>query len=419
MRLFCSLVVLVLLAAATPSAAKGVHRAASASFDVKAATDAYLNSLPSEKRGRSDAYFEGGYWLMLADFALVAAVAFGLLAGRVSARMRDAAERVSRIRFVQTGIYWLEYFFITTLIGFPLAVYEGYFREHKYGLATQTFGRWLTDRAIALALGAVLGGLLVMALFALVRRLKRSWWIWGAGVTIVFAAVLIVIAPVYIFPLFNKYTKLTDEKVRQPILRLARANGIPVDDVYQMDASRQTNKISANVSGFLGTERVTLNDNLLGRCSLEEIEAVMGHEMGHYVLNHVYKALLFYSVLIVIGFAWMRISLAWILRRYGARFGLRGVDDPAILPAAFFLIGLFFFVLTPITNSYTRTMEYEADLFGLNAARQPEGAAKVFLKLSDYRKLDPSPLEEMVLYDHPSGRTRITAAMRWKAELSR
>jgi STE24 endopeptidase len=197
---------------------------------------------------------------------------------------------------------------------------------------------------------------------------------------------------------------------------MARANGIPASEVYEVNASRQSTRVSANVSGFLGTERISLNDNLLRRGSLPEIKAVMGHEMGHYVLNHVYKGILFSAIVVVAGFALLRWGSGRVLERRGAAWGLRGVDDVAALPLLALLVTIYGFLLTPITNSYVRTQEYEADIFGLNAAREPDGAATIALKLGEYRKLDPGALEEMLFFDHPSGRTRIMAAMRWKAE---
>jgi STE24 endopeptidase len=168
--------------------------------------------------------------------------------------------------------------------------------------------------------------------------------------------------------------------------------------------------------GFGGTERVSLNDNLIKRCTLPEIQSVMGHEMGHYVLHHVYKMLLFFAMVIVIAFGYLRWALAWTLRRWGARWGVRGVDDPAVLPLVSLLMSTFLFVLTPVLNTEIRTQEYEADMYGLNAAQQPDANARVDLMLAEYRKMDPSPLEEWLFYDHPSGRNRIYAAMRWKAE---
>ena len=339
-----------------------------------------------------------------------------LLRFRLSMRMRDLAERVTRFRPLQTAIYWVEVIILVTAVTFPLTIYEGHIREHKYGLSNQAFGQWTRDQAVALGIGIVLGAVFMVPLFGLVRRLGKNWWVWGAVATVVFIAFIALIAPVYLAPLFNKYTKLEEPSIKEPILSMARANGIPATDVYEFDASRQSNRVSANVSGFAGTLRISLNDNLLKRCTLPEIATTMGHEMGHYVLNHIYKGLVMNGVVIVIGFAFLSWGINFARSRWGERWGVRDIGDVAVLPLAVIVLSIYFFLTTPINNTITRTMEFEADMYGLNAARQPDAEANVDLLLGEYRKMDPGPVEEFVFFDHPSGRTRITAAMRWKAE---
>jgi STE24 endopeptidase len=389
---------------------------ASDHFDALAATNAYLATVPADQKQRSDAYFEGGYWLMLWDFLYLAAVLAALLASGLSARMRNLAERISKRRLLVDLIYWVEYLLVTSVACLPLTVYEGFFREHQYGLSNQDFAGWMGDQLKGLMVGLILGGLAVAALFAVVRRLRRTWHIWGAAVAILFLVLSAVIGPVFIAPLFNQYTILKEERIKQRILRLARANGIPVTDVYEFNASKQSKRVSANVSGFLGTTRISLNDNLLNRCSPEAIEAVLGHEMGHYVMNHVYKSIMFSIITLTLLFVLLRRSLEWSLGRWGTRWKLRAVDDVAVLPLAVVLLSLFSLAFTPLENTFTRTQEFEADMYGFNAARQPDGEAEADLLLGEYRKLDPGPVEEWIFFDHPSGRTRIFAAMRWKAE---
>jgi STE24 endopeptidase len=389
---------------------------AASQFDLRAAVDAYLAKMPPDQRSRSDAYFEGGYWLILWDFLSAAFVLWLMLHFRWSAKMRNLAERITRFRLIQRALYWVQFILVFSILTFPLGLYEGYFREHKYGLLNQNFGEWMRDQLVGLAVGVVLGAILMVPLFGLVRRLGKTWWVWGAVLMIVFFAFVSLIAPVYIAPLFNKYKSLEDVRVKDSILRMARANGIPARDVYEFDASKQSNRVSANVSGFANTMRISLNDNLLKRCTLPEIETTMGHEMGHYVLNHAYKGLALLGVLIVIAFAFVNWGINFALARWGTAWDVRGIGDLAVLPLAVILFSLFLFLTTPISNSITRTMEFEADMYGLNAAQQPDGEANVDMMLGEYRKLDPGPFEEFVFYDHPSGRTRITAAMRWKAE---
>jgi len=387
-----------------------------ASFDPEAAARAYLQRQTPQEKARSDAYFEGLYWLQLWQFLYTAAVSIFLLQSRLSARIRDIAARLSRFKPVQSFAYAIQYILFMAFVTLPLSIYSDFLREHKYGLATQDFGGWFGDWLKALLVSLIIGSIMLVVLFGIVRRLAKTWHIWGAIATCVFLAILILLSPVFIAPLFKRYTALDKPEVVGPILSLARANGIRTDKVYEVDASRQSKRVSANVSGFFNTMRISLNDNLLQRCSVAEIKAVMGHEMGHYVLNHIYNGVFFFGVVIIAGFILLRKSLDALLGRLGPSWGITGIGDPAIVPLAALVLSCFLFVLTPITNTFIRAQEAEADIFGLNASREPDGFAEAALKLGEYRKMQPSPLEEWIFFDHPSGATRIRTAMRWKAE---
>ncbi len=396
--------------------ASDVAAAGHTAFDVEAATEEYLSRLSAEDKARSDSYFEGGYWLLLWNFLYGLGVAWLLLGTRLSCRMRDLAERLGRWRPLVSALYAVQYIALTTILGFPLALYQSFFREHRYGLSNQTFGDWIRDQLVALGVSTLIGALLLVALYAVFRRAARTWWQWGAAVVLAFMIFGLLIAPVYIAPLFNTYDLLADAKVLDPILEMARANGVDADRVYQFDASRQSNRISANVSGFAGTMRISLNDNLLEHCGVGEVTAVMGHELGHYVLNHMYESLLFFGVVIFSGFAFLRWSFEASVARWGERWGVRGIGDVAGLPLLAALFSVYFFLLTPVFNTFIRVNEAEADVFGLNASRQLDGFAEAAMKLSDYRKVDPRPIEEWIFFSHPSGRARVRMAMQWKAE---
>ncbi len=389
---------------------------AAADFDVEAATRGYLSRVPAADKERSDSYFEGGYWLILWGLLVELGVAWILLSSRFSARLRDAAERTSRFRPIQTFLYAAGYLVAASLLTLPLTIYQGYFREHAYGLSNMTFGAWLRDSAVGLGVSVVLGGLFIVLLYGVFRKAPRSWWAWGTAAALVGLLVVALIGPVYLAPLFNKYQPLGPGPIKADILSLARANGIPADNVYEMDASKQSKRVSANVSGLGATLRITLNDNLLARVKPAGIQAVMGHEMGHYVLNHVYEFIPIFALIILVGFGFLGWSFDRVLRRYGARWGVRGIADPAGLPLLVAIFSVYFFVLTPVINTVIRTNEAEADIFGLNASRQPDGFAEVALLLGEYRKLEPTPLEEWIFFDHPSGRSRILMAMKWKKE---
>jgi STE24 endopeptidase len=397
----------------------GAQFDASGHLDADKATRAYLDTIPPEKAAASNRYFEGKYWLLLWDALFTIALMLILLFTGLSRHMRDVAVKSTRFQWLQTWIYFAEFTLLTTVAGFPLSLWEGFYREHIYRQSEQALSGWLRDQLVGAAVGLVLGGIVVATLYVVVRRLPNTWHLWGSLVLVAFLMVLLMIGPVYIAPLFNTYTPLNDPRVTVPILKMAHANGIGVDKLYEVDASRQTTQVSANVSGLFGSTRITLNDNLLHQASLEEIETVTGHEMGHYVLHHIPKMVSDLAILIFIYFALLKRWVSGMQTRWGERWGTHGFADVALLPAIFMAFTVMGLLSAPITNTLTRTQEFEADMYGLNAARQPDGEAQIDLKLGQYRKMQPGPVEEFLFFDHPSGYTRIHAAMLWKSENQR
>ena len=389
---------------------------AAAAFDVDAATRAYLAMVQGPARARSDAYFEGGYWLLLWGALLTVAVNWALLHFGWSARWSAWAGRIARRPALRTMLYALPYIATTSLLVMPWTIYTRFFREHQYGMSNLSFGAWAAEQFIDLAITLVVGALILAAIFAVIRRFPRSWWLWGTGVTTAFLTLGILISPVFIAPLFNTYKPMPDSPLRTEIIAMAKAQGIPANDVFVFDASRQTDRISANVSGLGPTIRISLNDNLLNRTGPEEVKAVMGHEMGHYVLGHGQELLLFTSLIFLGVFLLLWWLSPLVLARYGARWGVRQVSDPAVLPLFAIIMSLAMLFATPLTNSLTRWNEIEADRFGLDAAREPDGFAKVAMRLSEYRKLEPHPLEEAIFFTHPSGENRARMSMEWKAK---
>jgi len=419
-----TLLVVAWVAVATPVAATDLApelnvpegARAGPGFDVERATEAWVGTLSPEARARSDAYFEGGYVLQLVDFVYGLGVAALFLLTPLSRRMYAMASRVADAALPRSFIYAVQYIVLSSLFAFPLAFYEGFQREHAYAMATNSFGSWLGDQGKALGVAAVFGSLFVAMLYLIFRKAPRTWWIWGTVASVGFAAFAATIAPVYIAPMFNKYTSVPQGPMREQILSLARANGIPADDVYYFDASRQTKRISANVSGLLATTRISLNDNLMNRSPGESIQAVLGHEMGHYVLNHTYKMLLAFSLIAICGFGFLAWAFDRVTARWGARLGISGIADPVGLPLLAAIVSIWFLLLTPVNNSLIRSQEAEADIFGINASRQPDGFANVAMQLSEYRKIHPGKWEEIFFFDHPSGWNRVHMAMAWKKE---
>jgi STE24 endopeptidase len=385
-------------------------------FDADRATEAWLAKLTPEQRASSDAYFEGGYWLRLWSLVYGLGVMALLLFTGATRRMRDLAERLLRRPLLSVALFAAMFIVAFAVLELPLSVYAGFVREHQYGLSNLSFGGWLRERAIGLAVGVPVGALVLTLIYAGLRRAGAGWWKPATGFAFVFIAFTAILHPVAVAPLFNRYQPLPEGPVRDAVLSLARANAVPTSKVEWFDASRQTNRISANVAGLGGFARINLNDNLLERTSLPEIRAVLGHEIGHYVLNHPLRHTVAFTLLYGVAFAAVAKVMDAVLARRGAQLRLRDRADPAGLPLLAAIFSLVWFLLTPLLNTVIRTAEEEADNYGLNAAREPQAFAMAAMRLSAYRKLKPGPVEEFLFYDHPSGYDRVRRSMLWLKE---
>ncbi|MGN6515406.1 MAG: M48 family metallopeptidase, partial [Rhizomicrobium sp.] len=355
---------------------------AATTFDAEKATDAYLATVKGKARAQSDAYFEGGYVLQVVDVVYALVVAGILLWLHWSSWMRNAAASVTRSRFWQVPLYIAMYVVVTTVLTFPLTVYEDFIREHAYGLSNQDFMGWFGDFGKQFAISIIAFVIIGTIIYAVIRGTPRFWWLWATCVMVAFFAFGSFIYPVFIAPVFNNYYPLKDGPVKQEILSLARANEIPAKDVYEFNASKQSKRISANVSGLFGTTQISMTDNLIVRCTPAEIKAVLGHEMGHYVLDHGAIGLTWFGLVFLVGFAFVNFGYQVLTGIFGGNWDVRTIDDPAGLPLLMALFSVFMLIATPVTNAMSRTLEAQADAFGLNAAREPDGFATVTLKLS-------------------------------------
>jgi STE24 endopeptidase len=295
----------------------------------------------------------------------------------------------------------------------PYLVYRFFIREHDYGLSNLSFTGWFGEELIGLGIQIVLGCLGLALIYLVIRKAPKTWPLLGSITAFIMLGFLVLVSPVYLSPLFNDYQSLEAGPLKERILAIARANGVPAQDVYMFDASKQSKRISATVSGLFGTTRISLNDNLLNRTSAAGVEAVMAHEIGHYALNHSLELLVSLGLVIAVGFAF----IAWTFDRVNRpSWGVRGVGDIAGLPLLLALFSVYLFLMTPVLNSIIRINEIEADIFGLNASRQPDGFSEGILGLAEYRKMKPGVWEEIIFFDHPSGYARIHMAMQWKKE---
>jgi len=385
-------------------------------FDVEQASRAYIDTLQGAELEKSNQYFEGGYWLILWAALVGLLVDFAILQSRLSARFRDWAERVTSRKWLQPALYAFPYVIAGFLFTLPWTIYTGFFREQQYGLMSQDFGGWFGEQMIGLVISLVIFPLLIMAIFAVIRRAPKTWWIWGTGVISIFLFIGLLLGPVFIAPLFNDYSEMAEGSMRDRIVAMAAEYDIPADNIYVFDQSKQHKRISANVSGIGPTIRVSLNDNLLERTDPAEVAAVMGHEMGHYVLGHTWRTVLILSLIVAVGLFVVARLAPRLIERHGGKWGIGSMSDPAVIPLLSLILTVYFFAATPAINSLIRINESDADHFGLNTAREPDGFAKVAMRLSEYRKIEPGPVEEMLFFDHPSGATRVRMSMQWKAD---
>ena len=410
------LAILIGICAAFLGDAAFAATAAAAVFDPDTATRGYLDTLQGAAREKSDAYFEGGYWLILWGTLVAVIIDWLFLKFRWSANIRDLAVRIAKWKWLQPGLYILPYTLIGWLLTLPWTLYTEFYREKEYDLMNLTLGGWFSEALMGLLMGLVGAFIFTIILFAVIRAFPKNWWILGTGVTLALLMFVVMISPVYISPLFNDYTEMEDGPLRDDIVAMAQAADVPAENIYVFDQSKQHDRISANVSGFAGTQRISLNDNLLNRSTPEEVKAVMGHELGHYVLGHVWRIIIVLGLIVGLGLFILARYTPRLITKHGEKWGITSTSDPAVIPLFGIIMSLYFLAMTPVTNSLIRINESEADMYGLNAAREPEGFASIAMKLSEYRKIEPGVWEEMLFFDHPSGATRVRMAMDWKAD---
>ncbi len=386
-----------------------------AQFDPAAATAAYLAVLTPAQHAKAQAYTQGGHWLLLWGALAAVLISWLVLRSGVLVRLRERVEGAGPRPWRAAVLVVLADGAIETALGLPWNVYSDWWREKAYGLTSQAFAGWLGEWAMMAAISLVVVTLLVVGLYALMRRSPRTWWIWGGGLVAAFYFVVVVLAPVFIEPLFNTYKPAPPGPVRDAVVALAKANGVPSDKIFIYNGSRQSNRYTANVSGLFGTARVAMSDVMFKKdADLAEVRAVVGHEMGHYVHMHVVWFALSHGLLALIAFFLIDRLFPAVAGIAGAK-GVRGLADPAGYPVISIIMTVLVLVSTPVRVSITRLQEADADRFSLERANEPDGLARALVKTIEYRAATPSALEEALFYDHPSVGSRVRKAMEWKA----
>ena len=378
--------------------------------DVQAATARYIDSLGPAALQKAHNYTIGKEWMLL--WALVVAAIVTWLIVRSGVLDRLAGKIAERRRNLRAFVISLVFLILSTVLTLPWTLYEDYFREKAYGRTSQPLGDWLGQFALSGAISAVITALLFLGVYWLMRRTGKRWWLWSGGLVAITFSVLILLSPILIEPLFNKYEPVPPGKVRDAVVEMAGRAGVPPERVFMYNGSRQSNNFTANAGGVGNTARVAISDVALKNASLDEVRAVTGHEIGHYVLEHTWWGILFYSI--------GAIFLFWLADRFypafARLFGSKvGISDPRGIPIIGFIVSLLSLLALPLLNTFSRTLETQADAYSLQTENRPDALASALVKTAEYRYPRPSELEEIVFYDHPSVERRVRTAMEWKA----
>lgn len=385
------------------------------SIDPAAETARWLATISPEDLERAVAYTRGGHWLLLWGAIVSIVVAWIIIRTGLLSGIRDRLERRRKRPKLVSLVVGVVYLLMSSILTLPWAIYQSWWREKQYGLTEQPLAGWLGEAALSTGISTVFMGLLIVALYFIIRHAKRLWWAWGAGLTAVAIVFLLLVLPIFIEPLFNTYTPAPDGPMRDSVVELAHRTGTPDDKIYIYDGSKQSDRYTANVSGLFGSARVAMSDVMFAKgADLAEVRGVVGHEMGHYVHMHSLWMAGIMVLLAALGF-WLVDRLFPLAKRLLGASRVGDVADPAGLPLLAAIGAVIGLLSTPVQSTMIRLIETDADQFSLVHANEPDGLSKALIKTAEYRAPSPSAIEEILFYDHPSVENRIRMAMEWKA----
>jgi STE24 endopeptidase len=379
-------------------------------FNAEAATARAIDSLGADNLRKAAEYTTGNHWHLLWGLIVAAAVTWlivrsGIL-DRLDAKLQD------RGRSLRTFLISATYLLVAAVIELPWTIYHEWWRERAYGRTSQPLGDFLMQSSLSTLITVVFAAVFMIGVYALIRGAGKRWWIWSGALTAAAVAFILLVSPVLIEPLFNKYRPVPAGPVQDALVEMAAKAGIPADRIFMFDGSRQSINFTANVSGIGGSARIAISDVALKPASLDEVRAVTGHEIGHYVLGHVWLGILVFSVLAVVLFFLADRLFPAFARWFGSS---AAIDDPRGVPVLLFLVTLFGLAAMPVVNTLGRTIESQADAYSLRTENRPDALATALVKTAEYRYPRPGLVEEIIFYDHPSVERRVRTAMEWKA----
>ena len=379
-------------------------------FDPQAATRAMIDGLGPAALAKAEAYTTGGHWLMLGGLVVAGIVTAIIVRLRILDRL-DARLATRRRALRDFGLFAV-FFLVSALLALPWSIYSEWWRERGYGRTSQPLSDYLGQSSISLAISTVLGALFFVGVYALIRRTGARWWLWSGGFAAAALAVFLLVSPTLIEPLFNSYKPVPAGPVKTALAEQARLAGIAEEKIFLFDGSRQSNNFTANVSGLGSAARIAISDVAMKQASLDEVRAVTGHEIGHYVLHHVWWMVGVLAIVAMVFFFLADRLFAPFARLFGSDARL---EDARGIPVLLFIVSLLSLLAQPVVNTLIRTNESAADRYSLETVNLPDALATALVKTAEYRYPRPGALEEAMFYTHPSVERRVLRAMEWKA----
>ncbi|PUE36212.1 M48 family metallopeptidase [Limnohabitans sp. Hippo4] len=383
------------------------------SFDVQAATDNYINALGPEALAKAAAYTSGSHWTMLWGFLISTAVAWLVIKSQVLDKIEGKLSH--RSLWFRSFAISAAYLVLSSLLVLPWTLYADWWRELAYGKTNQPLSDFLSQGFVMLIISSLFGGLFLSGIYFCIRRLGTYWWAWSGGVAAVAVTSMMLIGPIWIEPLFNKYTPLPQGEVREALEVLAKQANIQPDRIFVYDGSRQSNRFTANVSGLGSSARIAISDVALTSASLDEVKAVTGHEIGHYVSDHIWNLI---GTAVLMSMIFFYLSNAMFMKVANLMGAKASIAEPRGVAVLLVCISFLSLLAQPVTNYVVRLGETEADQYSYKAVNLPDAMASALVKTAEYRDPRPHPLQELIFYTHPSVEKRVKAAMEWKAQHS-
>ena len=383
------------------------------SFDVQAATDNYINALGPEALAKAAAYTSGSHWTMLWGFLISTAVAWLVIKLKVLDKIEGKLSH--RSLWFRSFAISAAYLVLSSLLVLPWTLYADWWRELAYGKTNQPLSDFLSQGFVMLIISSLFGGLFLSGIYFCIRRLGTYWWAWSGGVAAVAVTSMMLIGPIWIEPLFNKYTPLPQGEVREALEVLAKQANIQPDRIFVYDGSRQSNRFTANVSGLGSSARIAISDVALTSASLDEVKAVTGHEIGHYVSDHIWNLI---GTAVLMSMIFFYLSNAMFMKVANLMGAKASIAEPRGVAVLLVCISFLSLLAQPVTNYVVRMGETEADQYSYKAVNLPDAMASALVKTAEYRDPRPHPLQELIFYTHPSVEKRVKAAMEWKAQHS-